>query len=148
MERADDPCLLQHGQAAPRVQLAHVDRRLDDIQAIDDRSQLAQPEAARSAQPLEAVEHLDGSAPLERAHRRELPVLRERPAHRASALVGDTERREPLAELGHRDGALHGGSGGHGREPITTASPAILVRDAVHVQSGSRAIFQGRRRAS
>ena len=145
VQRADDPRLLQGGQPAPGVQLAHLHGGLDDIDVRDDGAQVAQPQRACGAQPLEAVEDLHRAAALERAHGRQLPVLLERGAHRGQrGRVGQAQARQALAEIGDGDEALGSGGGGHGREPTTTDSrTSRLVRDAVHAGDRSRAIFAG-----
>jgi ABC-type oligopeptide transport system ATPase subunit len=74
VQRAHGPRLLDRGQPAPRVQLAHLHGRVDDVDLGDDGAQSAQAEPARGAQPLEAVEELHRAVSRERAHRREQSV--------------------------------------------------------------------------
>jgi len=116
VERADDPRLLERGQAAAGVPLAHVHRRLDDVHRHDDGAESAQTQHARRTQPLEAIEQLECAAVFERAHGRELPMVAERRAHRRKrARLGQAKGGQPLAEIGQGDGALgRGGGRGHG----------------------------------
>ncbi len=149
IERADNPCFLQRGQSAAGVQLAHLNGRLDDIDRRNDGAKVAKPEPARGAKALEAIEDLDPAVSLERAHGGELTVLLERRAHRGQrARVGEPKGGEPLAEIGDGHEAL-GMGGGHDAEPTTTGSSRSMpVRDAVHVDDRSRAIFPSVQRAS
>ena len=150
MEGADNPRFLQHGQSAARVQLAHLNGRVDDVELRDDGAKIAKPEPARGAQPLEPVEDLDRAVLLERAHGRELAVLFERSSHRSQrGSVREAKGREVLAEIGDGHESLGIGGGAHDAEPTTTGSSRSMpVRDAVHVDDRSRAIFPSVQRAS
>jgi len=148
VERADDPCLLERREAASSVELAHLHGGVHDVDVRNGDAKVAKAEPSGGAQALETIEHLEHTALLEPAKRRELTVLLERRAHCSEGGgVSEPEWREALTEIGDGNEAVDVGGSGHDAETTTSGSSrSMRVRDAGHTYDRSGAFFRSSKR--
>lgn len=103
VERAHEPGLLELGETTTIVERGDLHLGVGDVEILDRHAERPVAKNPRRVEPLEPVDDLERLTLAERDDRGDLPVPRERAAHRLEhAGVAKTERTEPITEGGDR----------------------------------------------